>query len=88
MRDLTPALPPMPNTNIGFPSSNMPPSITRQQKAAIIVRLLLSDGGELSLTDLPEAMQHNLTLQMGAVRIYHLYLAGRGSLNKVCLAHK
>ena len=68
MRDLTPALPPMPNTNIGFPSSNMPPSITRQQKAAIIVRLLLSDGGELSLTDLPEAMQHNLTLQMGAMR--------------------
>ena len=65
---MTPALPPMPNTNIGFPSPSMPPSITRQQKAAIIVRLLLSDGGKLALTDLPEEMQHDLTMQMGAMR--------------------
>lgn len=68
MRDLTPALPPTPSPSIGLTSPNMPPRITRQQKAAIIVRLLLSDGGELSLTDLPEAMQHNLTLQMSLMR--------------------
>ncbi len=65
---MTPALPPMPNTNVGFPTAVMPSSITRQQKAAIIVRLLLSEGGELSLTDLPEEMQQDLTLQMGAMR--------------------
>lgn len=46
----------------------LPPTITRQQKAAIIVRLLKSDGGELSLTDMPEDMQQELTMQMGAMR--------------------
>ena len=68
MHDLTPALPLMPDTNLGFPASLAPTSITPQQKAAIIVRLLLSDGGELSLTDLPEDMQQELTMQMGAMR--------------------
>lgn len=65
---MTLALPPMPETNIGFPASVMPPTITRQQKAAIIVQLLKTDGGELSLTDMTEEMQQELTLQMGAMR--------------------
>lgn len=68
MRDLTLALPPMPNTDIGFASSMMPTSITRQQKAAIIVRLLCSDEKKLSLLDLPMDMQQDLTLQMGSMR--------------------
>jgi len=65
---LTSALAPLPDINLGFPTATMPMSITRQQKAAIIVRLLLSEGAKLSLTDLPEEMQQDLTLQMGAMR--------------------
>ena len=68
MRDLTPALPPMTETNIGLPAPMMPPAISRQQKAAIIVRLVLSEGTKLSLTDLPEGMQQDLTMHMGSMR--------------------
>jgi len=68
MRDLTPALPPMTETNIGLPAPMMSPAISRQQKAAIIVRLVLSEGTKLSLTDLPEEMQQDLTMQMGSMR--------------------
>lgn len=68
MRHVTLALPPLPDTNLGLPAAFMPPTLTRQQKAAIIVRLLKSDGGALSLTDLPEDMQQDLTMQMGAMR--------------------
>jgi len=42
--------------------------ICRRQKAAIIVRLVLAEGTELSLTDLPEVMQQDLTMQMGSMR--------------------
>lgn len=42
--------------------------LTFKQKAAIIVRLLLSDNGKLILTDFPEEMQQDLTIQMGAMR--------------------
>ena len=65
---MTLALPPLPAPNIDLPSSFLPPSLTRQQKAAIIVRLLKTGGGELSLTDFPEEMQQELTMQMGAMR--------------------
>ncbi len=64
-------LPDLPQTDIGFappPLSVPAPAISRQQKAAIIVRLLLSEGAELSLTDLPEEMQQDLTMQMGSMR--------------------
>lgn len=64
---MTTALSPLPDPDFGFPSAS-PPTITRQQKAAIIVRLVLSEGSELSLTDLPEEMQQNLTMQMGSMR--------------------
>ncbi len=59
-----------PNTGFAAPPSPSPqlPAINRQQKAAIIVRLLLSEGAELSLTDLPEDMQRQLTVQMGSMR--------------------
>lgn len=65
---MTTALSPLPGPDFGFPTATPPLSISRQQKAAIIVRLLLSEGGELSLTDLPEEMQQDLTMQMGSMR--------------------
>lgn len=65
---MTPALAPLPNINMGLPAPSMPPMLTAKQKAAIIVRLLLSDDGKLLLTDLPEEMQQDLTLQMGSMR--------------------
>ncbi|MEE9426605.1 MAG: FliG C-terminal domain-containing protein [Paracoccaceae bacterium] len=43
-------------------------SLNGQQKAAIIVRLLLSDGGNISLTDLPDSLQTNLVHQMAGLR--------------------
>ncbi|PHQ99968.1 MAG: flagellar motor switch protein FliG [Marinosulfonomonas sp.] len=58
----------MTETNIGLPAPMMSPAISRQQKAAIIVRLVLSEGTKLSLTDLPEEMQQDLTMQMGSMR--------------------
>ncbi|NSX55462.1 flagellar motor switch protein FliG [Parasulfitobacter algicola] len=42
-------------------------SLTRKQKAAIVVRLLISDGADLKLSELPEDLQAQLTLQMGAM---------------------
>lgn len=43
-------------------------ALSRKQKAAIIVRLALSDETELSLTKLPENMQQDLTMQMSTMR--------------------
>ncbi|MDF0597513.1 flagellar motor switch protein FliG [Psychromarinibacter halotolerans] len=43
--------------------------LTRRQKAAIIVRLLRSEGIELSLTDMPETLQVNLTREMGGLKL-------------------
>jgi flagellar motor switch protein FliG len=42
--------------------------LTRRQKAAIIVRFLLSEGADVPLTDLPEPLQEALTTQMGSMR--------------------
>ncbi|MEM8956699.1 MAG: FliG C-terminal domain-containing protein [Pseudomonadota bacterium] len=44
------------------------PFLTKRRKAAIIVRLLLREGADLSLMDLPESMQIDLTHEMGALR--------------------
>ena len=43
--------------------------LTGQQKAAVIVRLLLAEGGHLPLAGLPEAMQTELTTQVAALRL-------------------
>ncbi|MCA8883794.1 MAG: flagellar motor switch protein FliG [Rhodobacteraceae bacterium] len=43
-------------------------ALTRRQKAAIIVRLLLKEGAQFSLDELPETMQVELTHEMGALR--------------------
>ena len=42
---------------------------TPREKAAIIVRLLLSEGGSVPLASLPEHMQASLTEQMGQMRL-------------------
>lgn len=44
------------------------PELTRRQKAAIIVRLLVSEGETLPLRDLPEDMQRDLTHIIGTMR--------------------
>jgi len=42
--------------------------LTQKQKAAVIVRLLLAEGARLPLDSLPDAMQEELTAEMGAMR--------------------
>ncbi|MCQ0092008.1 flagellar motor switch protein FliG [Roseovarius sp. M141] len=42
--------------------------LTRKQKAAIIVRFLINEGAEVSLSDLPDTLQGTLTTQMGSMR--------------------
>jgi len=45
------------------------PGLTARQKAAVIVRLLLTEGSSLPLASLPEHMQAALTEQMGQMRL-------------------
>lgn len=45
-----------------------PAKLTRKAKAAIVVRLLLNEGAEIPLEDLPEELQAQLTQQMGSMR--------------------
>nr|WP_288928681.1 FliG C-terminal domain-containing protein [uncultured Maritimibacter sp.] len=42
--------------------------LTKRQKAAVIVRLLLAEGIELKLSDLPEELQTELAQQMSSMR--------------------
>lgn len=42
--------------------------LSKRQKAAVIVRLLLAEGAELSLQDLPEALQAEMIRQMSTMR--------------------
>ena len=50
------------------PPSHSAGRLTRRQKAAIIVRFLLSEGADVPLTELPEPLQESLTTQMGSMR--------------------
>lgn len=43
--------------------------LSGRQKAAIIVRLLIAEGAQLPLSDLPDEMQAALTQQMGEMRL-------------------
>lgn len=51
------------------PLSGAARMLTGRQKAAIIVRLLIAEGAQLPLSDLPEEMQAALTQQMGEMRL-------------------
>ncbi|WP_127111696.1 flagellar motor switch protein FliG [Shimia sediminis] len=50
------------------PPAAPPLRLTRREKAAIIVRFLLNEGAELSLSDLPDDLQADLTQVMGNMR--------------------
>ncbi|MCF2903502.1 flagellar motor switch protein FliG [Octadecabacter sp. CECT 8868] len=54
-------------------SSTMPqattPVLPRSRKAAMVVQLLLRDGGDLPLSQLPEAAQARLTRELGGLNI-------------------
>jgi flagellar motor switch protein FliG len=47
----------------------VPRSLTGREKAAVIVRLLLAEGGSLPLSSLPEHLQAALTEQIGQMRL-------------------
>lgn len=44
-------------------------TLTRRRKAAMIVQMLIGDGGTLSLAQLPESLQEVLTGELGAIRL-------------------
>jgi flagellar motor switch protein FliG len=44
-------------------------TLTRRRKAALIVQMLIGDGGTLSLAELPESMQEVLTGELSAIRL-------------------
>ena len=70
MTDLVPfAAAPLPAQRGGASSANGEPQmLSRRAKAAIVVRLLLNDGADLPLEDLPEDLQAHLTKAMGHMR--------------------
>ncbi|SEQ19428.1 flagellar motor switch protein FliG [Loktanella sp. DSM 29012] len=43
--------------------------LSRRRKAAIIVQLLISDGSKLSLADLPDRLQEDLTAELASIRL-------------------
>lgn len=49
-------------------STHVPKNLTKRQKAAVIVRLLLAEGIGINLTSLPDELQEELTMQMSYMR--------------------
>ncbi|APE43953.1 flagellar motor switch protein FliG [Sulfitobacter alexandrii] len=49
-------------------TTGAPVTLSRRAKAAVVVRLLLNEGAELPLEDLPDDLQVALTQQMGEMR--------------------
>ncbi|SPF75621.1 Flagellar motor switch protein FliG [Aliiroseovarius pelagivivens] len=54
--------------DLAQPLRHLPRHLSRRQKAAIIVRLLLAEGAELALQDLPDSLQGELVHQMSTMR--------------------
>src|SRR6056297_93090 len=68
-----------PPARIEAPRPRGPAShLSRAQKAAIIVRFLMTEGADVSLSDLPDELQARLTTQMGSMRY-----VDRGTLAEV-----
>ena len=65
MSDMVPlaAMPSLPDT----PDFGVAASLSKRAKAAIVVRLLVNDGADIPLEDLPEDLQIQLTQQMGSM---------------------
>lgn len=53
----------------GFSSIRSAATLSRRAKAAIIVRLLLNEGADIPLEDLPDELQAHLTKAMGSMRM-------------------
>ena len=53
-------------------------TLTRRQKAAIVVRFLMNEGADINLTQLPPALQANLTKEIAELR-----LVDRATLSQV-----
>lgn len=51
------------------PKPGRKPGLSRKQKAAIMVRFLLSEGADLNFSDLPDSLQAELTRQLGDMRL-------------------
>lgn len=49
-------------------ASSEPVALSRKAKAAIVVRLLINEGADIPLEDLPDELQAKLTKQMGSMR--------------------
>lgn len=67
MNDMVPmgSLAPLPS----FDTGGARPTLSRRAKAAIVVRLLLNEGADIPLEDLPDELQEALTHQMGSMRL-------------------
>lgn len=59
---------PNPSVDLTPPLRQLPRHLTKRQKAAIIVRLLLAEGAEVALQDLPVGLQGELVHQMSTMR--------------------
>ncbi|MEP1963266.1 flagellar motor switch protein FliG [Tateyamaria sp.] len=53
----------------GGGSSMRTPALSRRAKAAIVVRILLNEGADIPIEDLPEELQAHLTKAMGSMRM-------------------
>ncbi|SFP49931.1 flagellar motor switch protein FliG [Tranquillimonas alkanivorans] len=56
------------NWTAGADSPAAKAHLTRRQKAAVVVRLLLAEGAQLPLSELPESLQTELAAQMSQMR--------------------
>lgn len=65
MTEMVPSsgFPALPGTAVGAGAG-----LSRKAKAAVVVRLLVNEGADIPLEDLPEDLQAELTKQMGAMR--------------------
>ncbi len=76
---LAPAAGADPMMPMADPAPSAPPlMLSSKAKAAIVVRLLLNEGADIPIEDLPDEMQMELTQQMGKMR-----LVDRETLNAV-----
>ncbi len=57
-----------PTAQNAAPAPALPPPLSGRQKAAIIVQVLLADGGNLSLSDLSDSLQTKLIHEMATLR--------------------
>ena len=54
---------------VALSAAGQPRTFSAREKAAVIVRLMLAEGGKLPLSALPEHMQASITEQMGKMRL-------------------